>query len=66
MNRAGNAAADGSSDNGAGWLPSFGDGSGLSSQAVPAASLGLGLVALMAGLIGMARRPVRRTSRSTV
>lgn len=65
MNRAGNSSADGADDNGAGWLPSFGDGSGLSSQAVPAASLGLGLVALMAGLIGMARRPVRRTS-STV
>ncbi len=63
VNRSSN---DGSSDNAAGWLPSFGDGSGLSSQAVPAASLGLGLVALMAGLIGMARRPVRRTSRSTV
>ena len=63
-NQVNRTSSDGSQDNGAGWLPSFGDGSGLASQAVPAASLGLGLVALMAGLVGMARRPARRTSRS--
>ncbi|QIK64932.1 DUF4331 domain-containing protein [Nocardioides sp. HDW12B] len=58
MNRAG---AAGSADNGAGWLPSFGDGSGISSQVVPATALGLGLVALFAGVAGMVRRPARRT-----
>ncbi len=54
-------AGDGAQNNGAGWLPSFGDGSAISSQVVPATALGLGLVALFAGVAGMVRRPARRT-----
>lgn len=57
------ATSRSSSSGGAGWLARFGDGGPiLGSPLVAATSLGLGLVALMAGMVGLVRRPRRRVA----
>lgn len=54
-----NRSSASSADSSGFW--GFGDGSGVSGQLVPAGALGLGLAALAAGLVGLARGSRRRT-----